>query len=251
MRNIALAAGLMCLAGCLPFDEKRVIVVDGEGTATAAPDQFTVRARIATPGADRKSALTRLSAQLAEINEKMPGLEGLSAISVNTNAAEVSPIYDEACAERARYGGDAGCAVTGNAGAALVDVTASPATVAGSVIALLVELGTDNVEFVGFSLADESALQAMADEAAINDASNKARRLADASNVTLGAVTQIQFGEGLQGYDYSERPGRSRFRTVRLAQQQVEPKITPEIDFMLAPQPIEKRAKVTVAYAIE
>lgn len=249
-RIIAVAATTMLLGGCLPEKESQLIIVDGEGVASADPDQFSVRVHIIRAEGTSGIALEKLSATLKEIDSKLTSLEGLDSVSIATSGAEVSPVYNQDCAEQARYNAT-NCPIVGSAGEAALIIKGAPAIAAGSVISFLSELGATTVDFAGYSIADESRLFEAADEAAMQDATQRAQRLAHAAGVNLGRIEQVQYGDGLRPYDRYERNYALSRDVLRQQQSDSITAYSPKVDLDLTPAPIEVRSKVTAAFKLE
>jgi len=249
-RILAVSAIAALLGGCQPDKDIQLIVVDGDGFASADPDQFSVHVHIKRSGDNPGAALEGVSSTLKEIDAKLSSLEGLASISIATSGAGVSPVYDEECAERAQYNAT-NCPIVGSAGEASLTIKGAPATSAGTVLSFLSELGATSVDFAGYSVADENPLAEEADAAAIRDATQRAQRLARAAGVKLGQIEQVQFGEGLRPYDRYERDYAMSRLVLRQEQREMMSAFSPEVDLDLTPAPIERRSKVTVAFRIE
>lgn len=229
-----------------------MVVVDGEGTAEGAPDQFVIVASLRSEVGDQRKALEQIAKKLSELEETFPKLAGMTAFAVYTTSASVAPAYQPSCAEQARYGNADNCPTIGSIGKATLRITASPSEAAGPAVAILAELGMTEVSFQGFSLSDEARLKSAADAIAITDAENRAKRLAEAAGANLGPLLRVQFGDGLaEPAYYDPYRARSTARGVFAAQDVLAPKISPEIELKLSPEPIEHKSKVTVAYALE
>lgn len=205
-----------------------------------------------SPVRSQKEALSQLSQKLKDLETRFPQLEGMTKLSIVTTSASVEPAYDPSCEERAKYGSPGSCPTIGNVGAATFQIITAPPEAAGPAIALLAELAATEVSFQGFSLSDESKLEAAADAAAMDDARARAQRLATSAGAELGSLVRVQFGDGLKdhsGYDPYRPPVLAR--PFALKQDVLSPKISPEIELSLAPRPIERTSKVTVGYSLK
>ncbi|MCB2098271.1 MAG: SIMPL domain-containing protein [Parvularculaceae bacterium] len=249
IRILAIAATATLLGGCLPDNDNPLIVVDGEGSASADPDQFSVRVQVKKSGENPSAALEGVSSTLKEIDAKLSSLEGLESVSIATYGAGVSPVYDQECAERARYNAT-NCPEVGSAGEAALIIKGTPAEAAGAVLSFLSELGATSIDFAGYSIAEESPLAEEADAAAMRDATLRAQRLARAAGIKLGPIDRVQYGEGFRPYDRYERDYSKSRDLLRQEQREMVTAYSPEVDLQLTPAPIEMRSKVTVAFRI-
>lgn len=243
-------AGAIALTGCLPFEEQKTIVVDGEAKVELAPDTFSVSAEIHARSDVQATALRNAANTLARIRTTLPRLENLSAISIDASAAKVAPIYDLECQQKAYYGSAAACPIEGRMASIEITVTGQPAELSGQAISLLSELGAEGVKLGEFALADLAAAQKQADAQAMKDAAAKAANIAEAAGAALVGPTRIQFGEGFRDDYYAE----GRPLVVSSPSAVADPGATtvaPETELDLGKRPIIVNSKVTAAFRIE
>lgn len=242
--------GALALTGCLPFEEPKTIVVDGEATVELAPDSFSVTAEIHARSDVQATALKNAARTLATIRTTLPKLEGLSAISIDASAAKMAPIYDLDCQQKAYYGSEATCPIEGRMASIGITVTGQPAELSGQAISLLSELGAESVKLGEFTLADLAAAQKQADAQAMKDAAAKAANIAEAASAVLVGPTRIQFGEGFRDDYYAE----GRPLVLNSPPPVADPgatTVTPETELHLGERPIIVKSKVTAAFRIE
>lgn len=243
---IAPLAGL--LFGCLPQNEPKQIVVDGEATIQVEPEIFNISGSIRARKDSSRDALAEISERLARIRETLPNLEGLTKLSIDASDANIRPIQDADCIENSRYTYDEMCPVTGYFGSVSLTIKGSPAKLSGQALSLLSELGAESVSLNSYSVEDMNAAQARALEAAVADARAKAEKIAGAAGSAITGPVRIQFGEGFgdqRRYGYA--PALMRDTIVVTGSRIVQP----ETDLDLDPQPISIASKVVAAFEIE
>ncbi|MFQ5563422.1 MAG: SIMPL domain-containing protein [Parvularculaceae bacterium] len=238
-------AGL--LFGCLPQDEPKQIIVDGEATIEVEPEIFNISGTIRARKDTARDALAEISERLARIRETLPNLEALEKLNIEASEAEIRPIQDAECVENSRYRFDAMCPVTGYFGSIGLKIKGSPAQLSGQVLSLLSELGAESVSLNSYSVEDMDAAHSRALEAAVADAREKAAKIAGAANAVLVGPTRIQFGEGFGDQRVYARYAPALDQIVVTGSKVVQP----EIDLDLDPQPISIASKVVAAFEIE
>lgn len=230
------------LAGCLPQESPKQIVVVGDAEIEVAADSFRMNAIIRSRAGDKNAAIQEISSTLDRITTQLPSLEGLGSVKVEPSKVEIQPIFDEECSEN-RYD-DETCPVTGQFAEIFVDIEGAPAAVAGNAFSLLSEFGADEVEFEEYFLSNPASAESKADKQAFDDARQKAQRLADAANVTLLRPVRISSNQ--------ERFARnlglfSDQDTVVVTGARIQPKNI----LSIAPPPITIEREVSVTFEIE
>lgn len=248
MKKLIACVSVLFTAGCLPLGEPSQIIVDGQASLEFEPDTFSLYAELQTRGDSQAAALAQVSKQLTTIRETLPKMESLTHLTINASAANISPVRDIECLEKANYGNEGQCAVEGYSASIHLNMAGSPATASGRALSLVSELGASTVRLGSYSLSKPDQAEKAAMDAAFKDARAKAEKIAAASGSTLVGPIRIQHGEGFADrrygpmMDYSQRtlPAVSDVRVV-----------TPETDLDLAPQPIRIEAKIVAAFKIE
>ncbi|MEM6649866.1 MAG: SIMPL domain-containing protein [Pseudomonadota bacterium] len=243
MKRIIAILSALTLIGCKPFEEAPLVVVNGEGTVFATPDAFSLSVNIYKLATDQDTALRELSAIIDTINEQLPTLQGITALTIQSSDANLSPRYSLDCLADLDYGDEENCPIEGRTAGITLSITASPTSEAGNMMSLLNELGAGEVSLSRFTFTPE-AFQKAQDEAAdkaLANARAKAERLAEAANASIGQPTRIQFGEGFDNDPYSIYKGES-FTTVNASTYRQGETIVPSIELSLnvAPQKIEE-----------
>ena len=190
---IVLAAGTACAA---PSDQPpRTATMSGQGIAKAAPDQAQFSTGVVTQGS---TAAQALAANSRAMNAVFATLKRLSIADkdIQTSNFSLSPQYQvckpgTACPQR----------VVGYQVSNTVNVTVEDFGKTGAVLDALVSSGSNQIDNIGFSIHDTSALLKQARAAAVKDAIDRAQTYATAAGVTLGRILSIQ-----ESSSYQPRP---------------------------------------------
>jgi uncharacterized protein YggE len=164
--------------------ESRTITVTGTGTAEAPPDLLTIsvgvecrRASVGAAYADAGTASAAVSGALRQ--------HGVTSADIRTSGLNLRP-------ELVWRDGE-GQHVAGYVASSVLTVRVRQVAAASTVIAAVVEAGGDDVRLNGLELgfADESAVTALAREAAWQDAAAAAEQFAALASATLGPVVSV------------------------------------------------------------
>jgi hypothetical protein len=183
---IVLGVGTACAAGADPAP--RTVTMSGQGIAKAAPDQAQFSTGVVTQGS---TAAQALAANSRAMNAVFATLKRLSIADkdIQTSNFLLSPQYQVckpgmACPQR----------VVGYEVSNTVNVTVEDFGKTGAVLDALVSSGSNQIDNIGFSIHDTSALLKKAREAAVKDAFDRAQTYTKAAGVTLGRILSIQEG---------------------------------------------------------
>jgi uncharacterized protein len=164
--------------------QARSISATGNGTVTAVPDRaqfsFGVQAQARTASA----ALEAADAQLARVVAALRRA-GVAAADIQTDQLSLSPRTN-----------DEGAEILGYTAVSSVSVRLRDLDRAGAVVDAAVGAGANQVYGPSLVRSDQDALYRNALRAAYADARAKAKALADAAGVTLGAMTATVEGGG-------------------------------------------------------
>ncbi len=235
------------LAACLPQLEESHIVVDGKAKIKVEPDQFNVRASLASRGDTSEQVLKDISAKLTLIREETPKLKGLTHLEVDPSTVSVSPKYNAECKELRRYSDEEACNVEGYFSTISISVIGSPANQSGNILSLLSELGAEQVNLAGYKVTTYEDAREQAIASALKDARAKAEKLASASGTTISGLSRIQYG---QGFSDGWRDGARPFIAGSPAPAIDAQDRMPDTELHLDPQPIEVSAEVVAAFKI-
>jgi uncharacterized protein YggE len=199
MRNAALSRlAALALLGCAVIAaprmshaaaaEPRLIVVSGEGEASAKPDQARISAGVVTQAqtadaalADNSTAMTRVMATLKAA--------GIPDNKIQTSNFSVQPQYAIPTANNPSPRGIVSYNVSNQ-----VTVTVDDLSKLGPALDAMVKSGANQLGGIAFMIANPKPLADRARAAAVADGAAKARTLAQAAGVTLGPLQAIQEG---------------------------------------------------------
>lgn len=162
----------------------RTIAVSGEGQVFGAPDQAQINTGVVTDGPTAKDALARNSARMAEVISALKKM-GIESKDIQTSGFNLSPVYlpQNPGQNVPRIGG---YQVSNN-----VTVIVKDLAKLGEIMDQVVQMGSNSVGGVSFSIANPKPLMMQAREAAIQDAKARAEAYAKAAGVSVGKVLTI------------------------------------------------------------
>ncbi len=191
-----LAACLIALAGCSSGGNTRpaaaeptpglgsqayTITTQATGRAKATPDTLTVTLGVQTRDASARAALTANNEKTTALLNQLKG-SGVAAKDLQTVDLSIQPNYTKS-----------GEQITGYQVTNTVRATFHDLKNAGSVIdAAAATVGNAvRIQQMGFSVSDDTAVQAQARTKAVQQAQDQAQQIAKASGSTLGRIRTI------------------------------------------------------------
>lgn len=212
----------------------RTIAVAGEGKVKTKPDTASISAGVVTEADTAREALDKNTERMQQV---MQGLleAGISQDDLQTSQFSVSPVYSRLSRKAGAPRVDpkiVGYRVTNTATAIIRDLTKI-----GGVLDKVIKLGANSVSGPSFFVDKPGPLLDEAREKAVADALRKARLLAKAADVQLGAIQTIREGGG-----YAPQPRRMN----RAMAMDMEAKSVP-----IAAGTQEIRATVNIVLTIE
>jgi hypothetical protein len=183
----ALALGL-ALAALVPAaaradDSRRVMTITGLGEVRAKPDMAQVTIGVVRQAPTARAALDQNSAAMAAILSRLKE-EGYAEKDIQTSNFSISPRYDYSKNEQPPK-------LVAYEVSNQVTVTVRDLTKLGGLLDAAVDLGSNQIFGVAFSLADASGARNEARRLAVGDALAKARLYAEAAGVTLGPIIAL------------------------------------------------------------
>jgi uncharacterized protein YggE len=190
LHPVGIAAGLLAAAlfalparaagGTPPIG---LITMSGQGRAAAVPDEAQLSAGVVS---EAKAAATALGDNNHKMRAVFAALKalGIKARNIQTSGFSVSPQYPAYNSKQPRH-------IIGYRVANTVRVKLDDMKKLGAALDALVSAGANQINNVGFAIADPKPLQAKAREEAVTDATEKAKAYARAAGVTLGPVQSI------------------------------------------------------------
>lgn len=252
MKYLVITTFVALLAGCSSGSDGQSalgpqITVTGNATIEVEPDQFVISVDVKGYQTDQGAMLSFISSQMEQIQSTVPRIEGLDELEVFARDVATNSVLPNGC-DAPRYGQERivalNCEPVAYAGEVKVTIKGKPATEAGNVVSFLTEKGVNSARITSFVVSDTAAAQAKADEAAVEDAINKAERLAAGANGSLGAIIEISDGSA-NLYE------RRRNAAVPPPPPPPEPESTPVVlsasaPIAITPQPKQFSAKAQV-----
>jgi len=212
----------------------RTIAVAGEGKVKTKPDTASISAGVVTEANTAREALDKNTERMQQV---MQGLleAGISQDDLQTAQFSVSPIYSRQTRKAGAPRVDpkiAGYRVSNTATGIIRDLKK-----VGPILDKVITLGANSVSGPSFFVDQPGPLLDEAREKAVADALRKARLLAKAADVQLGAIQTIREGGG-----YAPQPRRMN----RAMAMDMEAKSVP-----IAAGTQEIRATVNIVLTIE
>ena len=166
-----------------PGNQPRTITVVGTGRASVQPDLADLRLGVTITAPTVESARSANSSTLAAVIDRLKAT-GIADRDLQTSIVSVSPQYDYS-----REG--APPRLAGYTFSNLVAAVVRDIERVGEAIDAALTAGATNVDHIAFRVADQSAAEREAREAAVADARVKAETFAGAAGVTIEGVAAI------------------------------------------------------------
>ncbi len=177
---------------------RRTMSVTGTGEISAAPDIAYIETGVVSEAATAAGALEANTGAMNAIFEGLAGMK-IARADIQTSQFSVSPVYDEPPARP--DGTRAAPKIRAYQVTNQVTVTIRKLDTLGATLDRLVQLGSNRLDGIRFSIARPEPLLDKARADAVADALRKAKLYADAAGITLGQVVSIS-----EGADYAPRP---------------------------------------------
>jgi uncharacterized protein YggE len=230
MHTILLAALLMFAQQPAPVPPgPPVLIVSGNASVMAVPDQATVRLGIVRQAPVAQTAQEQANAAAQEILNAVQKA-GVAANQIQTARLVLSPVY----APRGPESRDAPRIVAYNA-TNTISIRLDNLSIVGAVIDAGLKAGANQLEGVSFGLRNDLSSRQQALKQAVEEARSKAEVMADALRVGLGEVLEVSEG-GVSILPREPLNGRALAAVAAPAP--------------VSPGEIEVRASVTVRYRI-
>lgn len=171
------------------MQDKRSIMVTGQGEAAAAPDIATINAGVQTRATSAIEAAKENEATVAKVMEALEDA-GVDEKDIQTSDYSIWPD------QRRETRGDDNVVIDGFRVSNSVRVTVRELDALGELLGAVTSAGANSINGINFSVEDPGALEARAREAAMDDARVRAEALAELAGVELGEVLQITMSAG-------------------------------------------------------
>jgi hypothetical protein len=183
---LVLSAG----AATAQMSERRQITVTGEGQVEAAPDMATITLGVTHQDEEAKAAMDATSDAVARVLQRLTEL-GVEARDMQTRNLSLNPVWSN---RPSAQGADN--RITGFVASNTVLVRVRDLDGLGEVLDAVIADGANDFNGLSFSVQEPDPLMEEARRRAVQDASERARLLAEAAGVTLGPVHQIMDQSG-------------------------------------------------------
>lgn len=204
MINRLLPGLLLACALSLPAfaADPHTLTMTGHGEIKAVPDVATITAGVNTSAPTAAAALSTNSTRINQLFGALKKL-GISDRDIQTSGFSVFPQYTNGDNNNPRH--LTGYQVNNDVNVRLDDVTRT-----GAVLDTLVGAGANQMNGIGFNIANPAPFLEKARIQAIADARARAQTYAQAAGVTLGPIVSVSEGGG-------EAPPRPMFRMAVMA----------------------------------
>lgn len=217
-----------------PHDPIPSILVNGNGEVRTAPDEAVVRLGVVAQEPSAREAQNEASRIADAILSAVAGL-GVERSAIQTSQLYLTPVYEQG---GPRQQVPTEPRIIAYRASNTVSIRLDDLTKIGPVIDAGIDSGSNQVEGVSFQLRDDREARQEAMRRAVEEARGKARAMADALEVSLGAVLEAQEG----GYSID----RPQFAQTRMMAMESSMADTP-----VAPGQVTVSASVTLRYRID
>lgn len=162
---------------------ERTVSVSATGTVAAEPDIAHISAGVTTEGDTAKDAIARNNTVMAKLIEGLKAA-GIAARDIQTTTLNVEPRYSQP--KDGRPGTVSGYRVVNQ-----VRLTVREVKRLGEVLDQAIALGANQVNSIGFDMANAETLKDEARKQAMANAKRRAELYATAAGVQLGQVLRI------------------------------------------------------------
>src|SRR5262245_3327741 len=192
LRTLAVAAAAVAAATLLEArtamtadgdKAERTVSVSASGSATAEPDIARISAGVTTEADTAKDAIARNNAVMAKLIDGLKAA-GIAARDIQTSAFHIEPRYSQP--KDGRPGTISGYRVVNQ-----VRLTVREVKRLGEVLDQAIALGANQINSIGFDIANAETLKDEARKQAMANAKHRAELYATAAGVQLGQVLRI------------------------------------------------------------
>lgn len=185
---LSMAVGLPALAQRGDRTEIPLLTVNGTGEVRVAPDEATVRFGVTRQGSSAQRVQEDVNQAANAILEAVTKL-GVDRDQIQTGRITLHPTYSQP-----KPGSDEPARIVGYRASNIVNVRLQRLDLTGPVIDAGLKAGSNQLEGVSFSLRNDGPARQEALRKAVVEAREKAQTLAQALDVRLGAIHEVQEG---------------------------------------------------------
>ena len=188
-----LAAAMISLAGAAFSDPgPRQISVSGVGQVASAPDMATITLGVTHEAREAADAMAATSQAVTQILDRLDTM-GLEARDVQTKQFSLRPIWSNR-----NYDSKEQAKITGFLASNMVIVRIRDLDELGDILDAVIADGANNFNGLQFSVQEPKPLMEAARRAAVKDAMERAKLLAQSAGVTLGPILSMSERGGRQ-----------------------------------------------------
>jgi uncharacterized protein YggE len=224
--RILYAMTFVWLTAVTALAEGATVTVQGSGIAEAVPDIVILNIGVEARAEQPQDAADAMAVDAAEVLAALIA-HGVAKRDVQTQSINLQPVYETRDADRRSV-------IVGFVASNRYSVILRDLDLVGPVLGAVLEVGADRLEGLRFDISDPLPLLTQARQRAVEDAHLRAETYAKAAGLELGAVLHIQEGGG------GSYPRPEMMMSSRMAS-----------DMAVAAGTLEKRAQVTVTYALK
>ncbi|MBO9431163.1 SIMPL domain-containing protein [Sulfitobacter sp. R18_1] len=204
------------------------IIVTGQGSIAAAPDMATITLGVTEEAETAKAAMDGVNAAVSAILTQLDA-QGVAAKDRQTSRFYLRPVHDR----RANESGQPP-RITGYQAGNSVTVKVRDLDRLGAMMDAVIDEGANDFNGLDFGLQDPKDALAEARKAAVADATERARQLAEAAGVKLGTLIRMTENSHAQPKMFeSARMGMAMDSAV--AEGEVEVQAQVSMTFAIAP----------------
>lgn len=187
-----MAAACFALAPAAHAEEvAQGVFVQGEGRISVAPDQAIINLGVRENAQTAQAAMDAMAQSVSGILAALEA-QGIAAADQQTSRFYLNPLYNEARLEQGRQ-------ITGYEAGNAVTVTVRDLENLGAILDAVIATGGNDFNGLSFGLQDDTAAVEEARKAAVADAMMRAKVLAEAAGLELGAVLRLSDGASRAG----------------------------------------------------
>jgi len=269
--NIPVLTGLV-LVGCTKAEpelitegEIKYVTVTGVGEIEVMPDRFVISGAVIKQDDDLTLAMNTLSEVVNQAEAKLAAVDGLTVSGFNFAAVNTTGVKDPECllfnAEADRFNQTLRddeerikhkiCKDVTHQASLTFTYTGAPVDKAGHAISALTEAGAVRVSLNGFKVSDIENLELEAAARAIENAREKADRLAESGGASIKGVKNLAAYTPTYQYGGASAPvlatGGSG-ETTRLLDNKAEPKAVAPMNLKPGPQVVSASIQLEFIY---
>ena len=185
---IKVTAFLLCCAGAALAQGQGVdngIIVTGEGRVSLPPDMVSISLGVESSGATTSVVLDEVTETAAALQRKLADL-GIPETDRQTSAFYLRPLH-----ARRQSLGSPTPEITGYRAGTTLTIRVRDLEASGTLLDAVFEIGVNNFNSLSFGLQDSAEALALARQRAVADARLRAKQLAEAAGLSLGAVVRM------------------------------------------------------------